>query len=138
MKMPKNTPPKDQAAPTDPAAEMTPLDAAIARSTGPLPMPGAGTGPFGTALGDDAQIAPRRVATRDSELEGRRMADREQIARGADLTEHDIATLAADAIEVSWWCMRNKIKRTDQQEQVRQALRARLGRRPLIIAVAHG
>jgi hypothetical protein len=137
MKMPNSTPPKDQAAATDPAAEMTPLDAAIARSTGALPMPGAGTGPFGAAPGADAQIAAE-VAARDSELEGRRMADREQIARGADLTEDDIATLAADAICVSWWCMRNKIKRTDQQEQVRQALRARLGRRPLIIAVAHG
>jgi hypothetical protein len=69
MKMPKNTPPKDQAAPTDPAAEMTPLDAAIARSTGALPMPGAWTAPLGTALGSNAQIAAR-PATRDAELEG--------------------------------------------------------------------
>lgn len=51
------------------------------------------------------------------------------ISRGADLTEDDIATLAADAIHVSWWCMRNRVKRDGQQEQVLQALRVRLGRR---------
>ncbi|MEO1108241.1 MAG: hypothetical protein AAFX90_09995 [Pseudomonadota bacterium] len=57
----------------------------------------------------------------------------EQIPRGTDLTEDDIATLALDAIETSWWCMRHRIKRPDQHEQVKQALRARLGRRPLIL-----
>jgi len=62
------------------------------------------------------------------------VADGQQIERGSDLTEQDIDTLAADAIAVSWWCMRNRIKRPDQQEQVREALRARLGRRPLVIS----
>ena len=61
------------------------------------------------------------------------MGDPGQISRGADLTEEDIDLLAADAIVVSWWCMRHRIKRPDQREQVRQALRARLGRRPLIL-----
>lgn len=55
------------------------------------------------------------------------------IPRGADLTAEDIALLADDAIAVSWWCMRNRIKRPDQAEQVRRALEARLGRRPLVI-----
>jgi hypothetical protein len=61
------------------------------------------------------------------------MADGHQITRAADLTEADIDLLAADAIAVSWWCMRNRIKRLDQQAQVREALRARLSRRPLVI-----
>ena len=61
------------------------------------------------------------------------MKDANQIPRGADLTEEDIDTLAADAIVVSWWCMRHRIKRPDQREEVKQALRARLGRRPLIL-----
>jgi len=47
------------------------------------------------------------------------MADGHQITRAADLTEADIDLLAADAIAVSWWCMRNRIKRLDQQAQVR-------------------
>jgi hypothetical protein len=61
-----------------------------------------------------------------------------QIARGADLTDADIDLLAADAVVVSWWCMRNRIKRPDQQVQVREALRARLGRRPLVIRKTKG
>jgi hypothetical protein len=66
------------------------------------------------------------------------MADEHQITRGADLTEADIDLLAADAIAVSWWCMRNRIKRLDQQAQVREALRARLSRRPLVIQKTEG
>lgn len=61
------------------------------------------------------------------------MNSQDQIARGADLTEEDIDVLAQDAIETSWWCMRNRVKRPDQHEQVKQALRARLGRRPLVL-----
>ena len=56
----------------------------------------------------------------------------EQIPRGADLTEEDLDVLADDAVTVSWWCMRNRIKRPQQKAQVREALRARLGRRPLV------
>lgn len=56
-----------------------------------------------------------------------------QIRRGADLTADDIATIAEDAVTVSWWCMRHRIKRPDQAEQVRRAIEARLGRRPLVI-----
>lgn len=54
--------------------------------------------------------------------------------RGRDLTADDIAQLAEDAIAVSWWCMRNRIKRPDQAAQVRAALEARLGRRPLVVS----
>lgn len=57
----------------------------------------------------------------------------DQIPRGADLTDDDLELLAEDACVVSWWCMRNKIRRPDQRAQVREALRARLGRRPLVI-----
>jgi hypothetical protein len=67
------------------------------------------------------------------------MPDPGQIQRGADLTEEDIELLAADAIMVSWWCMRHRVKRPHQQEQVKEALRARLGRRPLVVQEkAHG
>ena len=55
-----------------------------------------------------------------------------QISRGADLTDDDLDMLAEDACVVSWWCMRNRIKRSQQREQVREALRARLGRRDLV------
>lgn len=60
--------------------------------------------------------------------------DRGQIFRGADLTEEDLSTLANDARIICLWCMRNRIKRVDWNTQVREALRARLGRRPLVIA----
>lgn len=55
-----------------------------------------------------------------------------QISRGADLTEADLALIADDVCVVTWWCMRNRIKRADQIEQVRLAIEARLGRRPLV------
>lgn len=58
----------------------------------------------------------------------------DQISRGADLTEEDIATIAEDVCVVMWWCMRERIKRPDQTEQVKKAIEARLGRRPLVIA----
>lgn len=61
-------------------------------------------------------------------------ADRGQISRGADLTDEDLETLANDARIVCLWCMRNRIKRPEWNKQVREALRARLGRRPLVIA----
>ena len=57
-----------------------------------------------------------------------------QITRGADLTEADIALIADDVCVVKWWCMRNRVKRSDQAEQVKRAIEARLGRRPLVVA----
>lgn len=57
-----------------------------------------------------------------------------QIARGADLTEADLALIAEDVMTVTWWCMRNRIKRPDQAEQVKRTIEARLGRRPLVAA----
>jgi hypothetical protein len=57
----------------------------------------------------------------------------EQIPRGADLTNEDLALIADDVMTVTWWCMRNRIKRPDQAEQVKRTIEARLGRRPLVI-----
>lgn len=59
-----------------------------------------------------------------------------QIARDADPTESDIALIADDVCAVTWWCMRHRIKRPDQSEQVKRAIEARLGRRPLVVAEA--
>lgn len=59
-----------------------------------------------------------------------------QIPRGADLTEEDIALIAEDVCAVTWWCMRMRIKRPDQAEQVKKAIEARLGRRPLVLSEA--
>lgn len=56
------------------------------------------------------------------------------IPRGSDLTEADLALLAEDVCAVTWWCMRNRVKRPDQAEQVKRAIEARLGRRPLVVA----
>lgn len=58
----------------------------------------------------------------------------EQIARGADLTEADIALIAEDVCAVTWWCMRERVKRPQQAEQVKRAIEARLGRRPLVVS----
>ena len=55
-----------------------------------------------------------------------------QIGRGADLTDADLALIAEDVCTVTWWCMRNRIKRPNQTEQVKRAIEARLGRRPLV------
>jgi hypothetical protein len=60
----------------------------------------------------------------------------EQIPRGADLTDADLALIVEDVMTVTWWCMRNRIKRPDQAEQVKRTIEARLGRRPLIISEA--
>lgn len=57
-----------------------------------------------------------------------------QITRGADLTEADLALIADDVMAVTWWCMRNRIKRPDQAEQVKRTIEARLGRRPLVVS----
>lgn len=57
-----------------------------------------------------------------------------QIARGSDLTEADLALIAEDVMAVTWWCMRNRIKRPEQAEQVKRTIEARLGRRPLVVA----
>lgn len=57
----------------------------------------------------------------------------EQINRGSDLTDEDLDLLADDAVEVCLWAMRNKVKRDGWKRQIREAMRARLGRRPLVI-----
>lgn len=57
-----------------------------------------------------------------------------QIHRGADLTDADLTLIAEDVCTVTWWCMRNRVKRPDQAEQVKRAIEARLGRRPLVIS----
>lgn len=62
------------------------------------------------------------------------MSSDRQILRGADLTEADIAQIAEDVCAVTWWCMRHRIKRPDQAEQVKRTIEARLGRRPLVLA----
>lgn len=64
------------------------------------------------------------------------MTTADQIDRGSDLTEADLALIADDVCAVTWWCMRNRIKRPDQAEQVKRAIEARLGRRPLIVSEA--
>lgn len=61
------------------------------------------------------------------------MSDR-QIPRGSDLTEDDIALLADDVVVVCAWCMRNRLKRDRWAEQIRETLKARIGRRPLVVA----
>lgn len=62
------------------------------------------------------------------------MTEPRQIDRGSDLTEADLALIADDVCAVTWWCMRNRIKRSEQAEQVKRAIEARLGRRPLVLA----
>jgi hypothetical protein len=56
------------------------------------------------------------------------MAD-DTITRGADLTEEDIAQLASDAATVRGWAARLGLSRSPMSEQIRQAMRVRLGRR---------
>jgi hypothetical protein len=62
------------------------------------------------------------------------MTNAKQIERGADLTEADISLIAEDVCAVTWWCMRERVKRPDQAEQVKRAIEARLGRRPLVVS----
>lgn len=59
----------------------------------------------------------------------------EQITRGADLTDEDIRVLAEDAyVTRNWAALKMRIQTPEAiKEQMFQALRARLGRRPLII-----
>ena len=61
------------------------------------------------------------------------MSDPNQIPRGADLTEADIALIADDARVVCLWCMRHKMKREQWVDEIRKAIEARLGRRPLVV-----
>ena len=61
----------------------------------------------------------------------------DQIPRGADLTDADLALIADDVCAVNWWCMKNRIKRPDQIEQIKRTIEARLGRRPLVITEGH-
>jgi hypothetical protein len=57
------------------------------------------------------------------------------IPRGADLTEDDLRQIVADFYEVRNWAALKMHMRTPEaiKEQCYQALRARLGRRPLVI-----
>jgi len=54
-----------------------------------------------------------------------------QIPRGADLTEADLAVLAADMQDICHWAMRVGIRRQQGRDEMRKALEARLGRRPM-------
>jgi len=63
-------------------------------------------------------------------MENRVMAA--QITRGADLTEEDLRLIAEDALVVCGFCMRHHVKRDPWLEQGHQAVRVRLGRRPLV------
>ena len=69
-------------------------------------------------------------------------ADRIQIlSRGHDLTVSVLDVIADDMRVVMLWCMRNQLKKTAAREQLRKAIEARLGRRPLVIAApvaSHG
>lgn len=64
------------------------------------------------------------------------MLDLVQITRGADLTDEDMRQIVADFYEVRNWAALKMHMRTPEaiKEQCFQALRARLGRRPLVIA----
>lgn len=59
----------------------------------------------------------------------------QQIPRGADLTDDDLRQIVADFYEVRNWAALKMHMRTPEaiKEQCFQALRARLGRRPLVI-----
>ena len=57
-----------------------------------------------------------------------------QITRGADLTDDDLRLIVDDFYTVrNWAALRMKKGPDEIKEQCFQALRARLGRRPLII-----
>ena len=58
----------------------------------------------------------------------------EQIPRGADLTDEDLRLIVADFYVVrNWAALQAKMGPDGIKEQCFQALRARLGRRPLVV-----
>lgn len=62
------------------------------------------------------------------------MSDPGQIPRGADLTDDDLRQLVEDFYEVRNWCaLKMRMGVPDMKEHLFQALRARLGRRPLVL-----
>ena len=64
------------------------------------------------------------------------MADQrlKQIPRGADLTDDDLRQLVDDFYEVrNWAALQMRMGVPEMKEQLFQALRARLGRRPLVM-----
>lgn len=63
------------------------------------------------------------------------MTDRNltQIPRGADLTDDDLRLIVEDFYEVrNWAALRMRMGVAEMKEHLFQALRARLGRRPLV------
>ena len=62
------------------------------------------------------------------------MADPGPIPRGADLTDEDLRLIVEDFYEVrNWAALKMRIRTPEAiKEQLFQALRARLGRRPLM------
>lgn len=62
------------------------------------------------------------------------MPDHQQIPRGADLTDDDIRLMVEDVyVTRNWAALRMRKQPDEVKEHCFQALRARLGRRPLII-----
>ncbi len=62
------------------------------------------------------------------------MPDPGQIFRGADLTDDDLRQMVEDVYEVgNWAAVKMRMGVPELKEQLFQALRARLGRRPLIL-----
>jgi hypothetical protein len=58
----------------------------------------------------------------------------EQIPRGADLTDEDLRVLVDDFYTVRNWCaLKMRMGVPEMKEHLFQALRARLGRRPLVM-----
>jgi hypothetical protein len=63
------------------------------------------------------------------------MTDLKVITRGADLTDEDLRLIVEDFVAVrNWAALRMRLGVPDMKEQLFQALRARLGRRPLVVA----
>jgi len=62
------------------------------------------------------------------------MPDPGPIPRGADLTDEDLRLIVDDFYEVrNWAALKMRMGVPEMKEHLFQALRARLGRRPLVI-----
>ncbi len=62
------------------------------------------------------------------------MTDIKQILRGADLTDDDLRQIVEDFYVVrNWAALKMRMGVPEMKEHLFQALRARLGRRPLIM-----
>lgn len=60
--------------------------------------------------------------------------DLQQIPRGADLTDEDLRQIVEDFYEVrNWAALKMRMGVPEMKEELFQALRARLGRRPLVL-----